>query len=117
MNKYSINTIDINCLEYTDKHYGNSYFIAQITTNYGQSTQGHYKTDYQYGYGSQYEYESLKVLKCVYDIKTNTNALWKFCADNGIILRTTKESATQRQIKEVEVLNFFKSVNIREVKI
>ena len=86
-----IKTIDINAKEWFDKVNGNSYFSAEIVLNFGLKDFKIIKLPFQYGYGDQYEYESFKEIKEVLNLKTDTNALWRYCKENKIILRNNKQ--------------------------
>tara|TARA_R100000231_G_scaffold9065_1_gene11625 strand:+ start:366 stop:683 length:318 start_codon:yes stop_codon:yes gene_type:complete len=55
-----LKTIDINAKEWRDKINGNSYFSSRVTLNYGMNNQEIIKVPFQYGYGDQYLYESLR---------------------------------------------------------
>ncbi len=92
-----IKTIDINAKEWFDKVNGNSYFSANITLNYGTKSQKDYKLPFQYGYGSHYIDMANQYLikEGLIEGKRHENgsypALWHYCKDNKIILRTSKE--------------------------
>ena len=62
MKTKEIKTIDINCLEWFDKVNGNSYFAGSVTVNYGMKDQRVINMPLQYGYGSAYECEAIRVL-------------------------------------------------------
>ena len=87
-------TIDIKALEWFDKVNGNSYFAGTVIVDYGMPTMREYKMPYQYGYGSQYEWEAAKILGI-------DGALWRYCEDNNIILRTSKVKALKRELKNI----------------
>ena len=91
-----IKTIDIICKTWFDKFNGNSYFSCKVILNYGMTTEKEYYIPYQYGYGDQYEYETLKSIAPNY--KSN---LYNYCHAHKIILRTAKESALKRVVKNL----------------
>lgn len=101
MKKYNIKTIDIHAKEWFDRVNGNSYFSAIINLNYGLKDCKTIGLPYQYGYGSQYISEALRVLKDEgYIISQDTNSLSRYCDENSIILRTfKKEKCLKREVK------------------
>lgn len=88
-----IKTIDIQAKEWFDKTYGNSYFSANVTLNYGMKTEKSIYLPFQYGYGSHYIDMAFKALQKQKIIKTteSNEAFWRFCERNKIILRTSKK--------------------------
>ncbi len=102
-----IKTIDIIAKEWQDKTNGNSYFSATITTNYGKKSQKDYSLPFQYGYGEYYIEEARHYLitnsiingGCYHN--NSYFALWQFCRDNNIILRTVKHKNCKK--KELKV--------------
>ena len=85
-------TIDINAKEWFQKTYGNSYFSAVIVIDYGMETEETIELPFQYGYGDQYVHMSLRKLEEKELIKTDEKtALWRYCQENEIILRTNKQ--------------------------
>ncbi len=100
--KNKIKTLDVNGKE----HYnGNSYFSVRVTINYGLKSEKTIYVPYQYGYESQYEFIALEELKKQVNkkiLKTDTKALWRFCRENNIILRSNMMS----DCKESEVINW-----------
>jgi hypothetical protein len=97
-------TIDINALEWFDKTYGNSYFAGTITINFGMPDKKAFLMPFQYGYGSQYEYEALKTLQKENLIPDNINSLWQYCNDNNIILRSNiVKNCKQRELKHLSI--------------
>ena len=58
-----LKTIDINAKEWRDKINGNSYFSSDVTLNYGMENEKVIKLPFQYGYGDQYVYESLREIQ------------------------------------------------------
>lgn len=94
-----IKTIDINAKEWFDKTYGNSYFSANITINFGMKTEKSFSMPFQYGYGDHYIDMAFQELKKKGFIK-NANermALWAYCKDNGIILRYSKQENCKKR--------------------
>jgi hypothetical protein len=100
--KTKVRTIDVNCKEWFDKLNGNSYFAGTVTINFGMKSQKSFNMPFQYGYGNQFEHEAeltlrrAKVIQC-----DDYKALWRYCRDNNIILRTSlKENCKQKELKE-----------------
>jgi hypothetical protein len=100
-----IKTIDINAKEWFDKVNGNSYFSAVISLNYGMKTQQDYSIPFQYGYGEHYIDMANKFLiegKIIIGKRHDNGsypALWQYCKDNKIILRTSKkENCLKREL-------------------
>ena len=86
-----IKTIDIVAKEWFDRIYGNSYFSAYITVNYGLKSEANFYLPFQYGYGEQYKTECRDVLvKHGYLSKILAAPLWKHCKLHGIDLRARK---------------------------
>jgi len=56
----NIKTIDVNALTWFDKINGNSYFAGEIILNYKLDNEIKLIMPFQYGYGSQFEYQALK---------------------------------------------------------
>jgi len=86
-----INTIDIMAKEWFDKINGNSYFSANVTLNFSKENQKVIKLNFQYGYGEQYEYESLMEIIRFLNIDYKETSIYRFCRENNIILRSNKE--------------------------
>jgi hypothetical protein len=92
-----VKTIDINAKEWFDKVNGNSYFSGTITLNYGTKTAKEYSMPFQYGYGEHYidMANQLLIKEDAIQGKRHDNgsypALWQYCKDNKIILRTSKK--------------------------
>lgn len=79
-----VQTIDINAKQWFDKANGNSYFSAEVVTNYGTPTAQTFILPFQYGYGDHYIYAGLQKLKELGLIgATNTATL----RDSGVIVR------------------------------
>ncbi len=99
----TIKTIDINGKEWFDKVNGNSYFSAQVTLNFGMDDSRTIYVPYQYGYGTAFEYESIRQLQMdgilPDDVKIYSPS--QYCRDNGIILRTQKTTNCRKsEIKQ-----------------
>jgi hypothetical protein len=105
----TVQTIDINALEWFDKTYGNSYFAANVTLNCGLKTEKSIKLDFQYGYGDHYKEIAFKELEkqgLIHDVKKYSNGmsegLWNFCQRNKITLRTSKkEDCKKSELKNI----------------
>ena len=79
-----VKTIDVNGKHWFDKVNGNSYFSAEVVTNYGQADAQTFILPFQYGYGDSYLYTALKELNERGLIEaTNTADL----RDTGVVLR------------------------------
>ena len=98
-----IKTIDIKAFEWFDKANGNSYFAGTITVNYAMETEKTFTMPYQYGYGDSYVYAAFNLLKENNVLQDKEKrALWQYCKDNGIILRTQKiENCKKSQLKNI----------------
>ena len=101
----SIQTIDVNALEWFDSINGNSYFAGKVIINYGADNQLTLPLAYQYGYGEQYEYTALKAIKTALNLDHDVNgpySLWRFCDSHKIILRSNKRSAKKAELKAIQ---------------
>ncbi len=98
--KYKINTIDVQAKEWFDKKNGNSYFSAVVTLNFGQPDQKSFAIPFQYGYGDKYQAVALHQLRTDGYIEDREHyALWRYCEENGVILRTSKqENCLKREV-------------------
>ena len=85
-------TIDIESFEWFDKINGNSYFSAIVTIDLGSDSQESFRIPFQYGYGNHYETIAKHCLSQRGYIPDDdgTQALWRFCDDNNILLRSSK---------------------------
>ena len=82
----TVKTIDINAKEWFDKIYGNSYFAAIVTINFGLEDQTEIKIPFDYGYGDYYKW---KALKEVAKRHPEINGLLPYeLRNNGIIIRS-----------------------------
>lgn len=97
-NMKQIKTIDINAKEWFDKVNGNSYFSAEIITNYGTDNAKKYVLPFQYGYGNHYEYMAIQELKN--QGLTDKKYLHELKSD-GIIVRANM----QRNCKKRELIH------------
>lgn len=61
--KTKVKSIDIQAKEWWDRANGNSYFSAVVTVNFGLPSIQTFYLPFQYGYGSQYVDESVRLLK------------------------------------------------------
>lgn len=74
-------TLKINTLEWFDKVNGNTYFASTITIDGKDKLY----LPFQYGYGSQHEYEVVNLLKKTdYIPKNAPDSLWRMCNELGI---------------------------------
>lgn len=99
-------TIDIKAKEWFDKVNGNSYFCGTIILNYGLNNEETFLMPFQYGYGSQYEYEAQMTLNQFNKISSDFveyQSLYSYCKENNIILRSSlKENCLKRELKQIE---------------
>jgi hypothetical protein len=96
-------TLDIQALTWFDKVNGNSYFSALITVDFGTENEKEIKLPFQYGYGNQFEYESVKALKENGFLPEKLNDhLQSYCKDNNIILRlSNRKNCLKRDLKNL----------------
>ena len=105
MKTTQIKTIDVNAKEWFDKTYGNSYFAAIITINYGLKNEKQIKLPFQYGYGDHYRHQAFKKIKrelnCFKAIDNNTS-YWRAYEKYNIIARhTMQENCLKRELKNI----------------
>lgn len=94
MKKSDVKTIDINAKEWFDRVNGNSYFAGTVTVNYGMPDQKEFIMPFQYGYGSQYEYEALITLKNEGLIpEISFHELW----ERGVVVRRHKQTGCKKR--------------------
>lgn len=92
-------TVDVNGKTWFDKINGNSYFSAQVTIDYGLITEKTFPIEFQYGYGSYFEQEALKLLKEKGYIHNDRDSLSYACREEGIILRSEIVKAKKADAK------------------
>jgi len=93
-----LKTIDVNAKEWFDKVNGNSYFSGIITLNYGMKDQENMIMQFQYGYGDQYIYQAKAQLTEHNKISpVHMQQLWRYCEENNIILRTSKQENCKKR--------------------
>mgnify|MGYP003153510370 CR=1 FL=1 len=100
-----LKTIDINAKEWFDKVNGNSYFSSDVTLNYGMSNQKTIKLPFQYGYGEQYIYESLKAIQKLFPkskwFKENLLGIYQIQDEYKIIIRNSiKTNCLKRELNK-----------------
>ena len=98
-----VHTIDVVAKEWRDKVNGNSYFSARVIVNLDEMGNGLvYYVPFQYGYGIDYIYASLRVLN-ERGVLPDRFA-WQFasaCRESGIVLRHGIErDAKKRDVTE-----------------
>lgn len=95
-------TIDIDAKEWFDKINGNSYFSASISIDYGTKTEKNFHLPFQYGYGTHYQNQAFALIKEKFNIDIHsTKPLWRYCKENNIILRTSKqENCKKRELRQ-----------------
>ena len=95
-----VKTIDIQAKEWFDKVNGNSYFSAVAWVNFRMKSEKEVTLPFQYGYGDHYIDMAKEALEKAGHIKPEKRqALWRYCEENNIILRTTKrENCKKREL-------------------
>jgi len=99
-------TIDINAREWFDKTYGNIYFSAIVTVDYGMETEKSFPVHFQCMVTEIfYRYVAFEELKKQGIIKADDNVqFWQWCRDNKVIARYN----IHRGCKKRDVVNFTK---------
>ncbi len=92
-----IKTIDLQTKEWFDRTYGNTYFSALVTINFGLATEKRIKLPFQYGDSSLAEQVTMADLVSKKIIKTNTRSLTMYCRENKIILRKSKQTGLRKK--------------------
>ena len=102
MKTLTIKTLDIQGKEWFDKTYGNSYFSAQATINFGMPDEKTVYVPFQYGYGSSFESETIRQMQMdglIPDKEYYSPS--RFCAEHNIILRSSiKTGCLKRDVKQ-----------------
>jgi hypothetical protein len=93
-------TLDINARSWYDKVNGNSYFSAEIVLDYGTETERRYFLPFQYGYGDQYQYETINELKRQKEIDDKISMLYQLRDEQNVIVRASKIDTLKRNLKE-----------------
>ena len=93
-------TLDVIAKEYRHKAFGNSYFSAQVTIDFGLKTEKTYYLPFQYGYEETYLQETKAFLVKSGILASGSGCLSVICRDNGIILRYGKQTNCKKS--EVE---------------
>lgn len=91
-----IKTIDIQSKEWFDKTYGNSYFAAMVTVNYGLENCQSFFVPFTYGYGDYSKDVCFNKLCEKFEIKTDLRE-WQFYKENNIIMRYTKQTGCKKR--------------------
>lgn len=90
-----IKTIDIQTKEWFDKVNGNSYFSAEVTTNYGMEGERRFILPFQYGYGNHSEDQAFSVLRKVFG---EDFPEYRYQArEAGIIVRYNKQEGCRKR--------------------
>ena len=99
-------TIDISAREWFDKTYGNIYFSAIVTVDYGMETEKSFPVHFQcmvteifYGYAAFEELKKQGIIKADDNVQ-----FWQWCRDNKVIARYD----IHRGCKKRDVVNFTK---------
>lgn len=94
-----LKTIDVNAKEWFDKVNGNSYFSGVITLNYGMVDQEIMILPRQYGYGDHYiDMAKAQLTEHNKISPVHTQSLRRYCGENDIILRTSKQENCKKKI-------------------
>ena len=103
MKTNQIKTIDLQVTEWFDKTYGNSYFSAIITINFGMANQKRLFMPFQYGYGNHAEYEAFKLIKK--ELKCFTKfpdiSYWQAYRESKIIYRYSKRETLKKNMYSI----------------
>jgi hypothetical protein len=89
-----MNSVFIEAKQWVDKTYGNSYFSARVFVD-GEEIG---RLPFQYGYGSQYEYEATKLLLEKGFISERVSPLWTL-RYQGVAVYSTIKDANKQQVK------------------
>ena len=101
INIKSIKEIEVKALTWFDKTYGNTYFAGKIYVKYKNGKTAKFLMPFEYGYGEQYLYEALKILKKNYSGFEKISALWKV-REKGISLFYSEKSALKKELKNIK---------------
>lgn len=83
----SLKTLDITCLKWFDKVYGNTYFACEVTVNYGMKNQINFNVPFTYGYGDHYFDVVCKKLQ-QHGITDKNLYRWQDQQDSNAVIRT-----------------------------
>ena len=100
--KLKLITVDLTAMEWRDKTFGNTYFSAQVTVNFGLPDAKTFYMPMQYGSGSCYEFAALSELVKLGYISPEFKArpLGFYCRENLIPYRpNVHENQKQRDVK------------------
>ena len=91
-------TIDINAREWFDKVNGNSYFAGTVTVDFGTPEEQTFNMPFQYGYGSQYEWEGFYTLinAGLLPEEWRSSPQWK-AHEAGIIIRAHIQTGCRKR--------------------
>ena len=99
--RHSIKTIDLQTKEWFDKTYGDSYFSAQLTVNFGLPGERVIYIPFQYGYGGHSEDMAFKALKKAVNKKIlrHVDSFWALGGISKIQYRYNKvENCLKRDV-------------------
>ena len=87
--------IDIQCTRWFQKSYGNTYFTALVTVDYGKLTEREIYLPFQYGYDEHY----LDIVKreLFPEEKYTYEPLWRICSENRIRLRVNVQDVRRKK--------------------
>lgn len=101
----TIKAIEINAKEWLDRLNGNSYFAGNIFVEFDNGRIDEILMPFQYGYGSQYEYEAMALLTQFNYISLDYGQnLRTYCEDNNIkFVRNFRDKCLKRDLKAFDV--------------
>lgn len=98
--KGRLKTVDLSVLRWWDKVNGNSYFAGTITLNFGMPNECTLHMPFQYGSGSQPEFEASKVLQWA-GIKFAGRGIQWECRESKVVYRFKERDAKQAELKHI----------------
>ena len=91
-----LKTVDLHTLTWFDRVNGNTYFASRIVLNYGMDNEETLTLPFQYGYGSQDEWEMLATLQKRFK-RADLSCHWKLRDKYRVIVRCNKHKAKKRE--------------------
>ena len=93
-----VKTIDVFAKEWFDRANGNSYFAGYVIVNYKMADTREFPMIFQYGYGDHYiDIAGQELVKAGEISMGSGEALWRYCDENNIILRTQKQENCKKR--------------------
>lgn len=84
-------TIDVNVKEWRDRTYGNTYYAAHVTVEYGTDAARTFRIPFQYGNANMATWEAKQLLEGAGLLTPESAPLSVICRSRGIILRESAE--------------------------